>query len=284
MTACAGGEVFLGQQGLWWHCRIGGKQLDEEGSVVGIDLVALHDSLLDNSTSPHEVENLLDRLSILAVAEGIKPAFMTYVDHYDQGSLNRAAKAAAQFGLTARRVRLNNDPWIAVPDIAPVALKAIQALWRTRLGREQLWIARGATQIPRRVRNRPDRTTGAHLGYPRCCDKSYREDYVRRAERLYEVIRSDAPGKADSELARIIRGDPKFTDEQAADLLDLKDGRMLETQRLFPYVQHVACTDCLRGESMLSRNQNSVLEQFADRVGMRDDILRATTRLLESGT
>lgn len=247
---------------------------------MAVDLISLLGRLEAINTSESVAEALRDKLCILAVAEGRKLAAMVYLDDLPGPIAQRLSTVAGDFGLIARTVVLNADPWARTPHVPRSCLAAIEKLWHMKSGRPTLWIARQAVDIPRRIRRAPDRTTGAYLGYPQCCDAAYLEGFVSRAERLYELVRQRWPDKSDHALVETIRTDPALERGEAQRVFggfaDVND-----TVRKFPFVPHVACSDCLTEKSRATRAHDEYYRDLADRVGLTERILRSTRAMSE---
>jgi len=246
-----------------------------------MELQAFAASLEPLRTCQFEVAVLKDRLCILAVAEGQKPAFMTYVAkerHCSPEVAARLLEVIGGLGLVARIVALNSDPWARTPRVPPVFLAAIEKLWHTRLGHRQIWIVRDILAIPRRVRRRPDATTGARLGYPPCCDAADLEGKVQKAERMYQVARDREPDKSDRALAEWFRADPELTDAEMDFVQGIEAERlhyMDQVDRRFPFVPHIPCPDCLQGSSDATQRLDEYYRDLAARVGLREKVIQA---------
>ena len=241
-------------------------------------LDALADRLEHIQTSEYELTTLRDRLCLLALADGGKPAFEALLDDCALDAAQALARVASEFGLVTKFVVLDGTCLLRTPNVPPLVLKAIVDLWRPRYRIRSLWIARRFLDIPRRDRLLPEASEGAYLGYPTCCVAAYLEKTRRRAEAFYRLAQQRNSGKRDAELAHWIRSDPVLTNEEADRLLGLN--AVLKSDQAFPFVPHIACPDCLSGKTAATSKQNTYFEELARQAGLRDRILHAVMELV----
>jgi hypothetical protein len=245
-------------------------------------MATIFDALLvrlqDIRTSEYELTVLRDRLSLLAVADGGKPAFEALLDECPSDAAEALARVARELGLAVKLVVLDSTCHLRTPNVPPLVVKAVEDLWRPRRRTPSLWIARRFLDIPRRERSVPESSSGIYLGYPLCCVTAYVEKTRQRTEVFHRLAQEHNPGRRDDALAAWIRSDPTLKNAEVQRLLGRNS--VESSDEAFPFVPHVACPDCLVGKNEATRRHNAYFEQLASRVGLRDKVLNAVADFL----
>ncbi len=214
--------------------------------------------------------DIVDRLGLLTLAAGLRD-----VAAFGFAERNNEAKlAAVQKVLTAQGLRCLMTP--QVRHVSKERLRdAIGDLFRVfdRLDAESysqhtgklLWAfreARQEEQIRSAVEGRID--SGLVLGYPRCCVE-FHDLGQARFDRAFATATIDAVGTDPTAVERALREDLEV--ELEGDPGDMRNiGR---SEERFPFVQHIACDECLSSEdsptAVLNRAYSELARQFDQR-------------------
>ncbi len=114
---------------------------------------------------------------------------------------------------------------------------------------------------------------GNVLGYPQCCTRAYAADRVTLVETVYNQILDRYHAKTEEEAVKILLTDPP---------LRVPRTRIRESFEKFPFVSHVACSDCIEGRSGESSRLNRELRNLAGEAGLKDRVVGTMTDFLAS--
>lgn len=217
-------------------------------------------------------EHYISMLAIIAVLNGIKPAFMGDEVEY----LEEYKEAGRRLGL---RVLVTKRPPTDTYQIRRplVPMSFIEAYHGAVEEKEKraAWLFRQtetSERISRSVAGQLDE--GYVLGYPECCVRAYGEDRAMLVETVYRYIVDRHHAKTEEEAVKVLLTDPPFPAPKS---------RVHESFEKFPFISHVACSDCIEGESEKSSKLNQELRRLATEAGLKGRIVESMTDLLATG-
>lgn len=217
-------------------------------------------------------EHYISMLAIIAVLNGIKPAFMGD----EEECFEEYKEAARRLGLgllLTKRPPTDTYP-IRKPRVPASFIKAFHGVGEYK-DKRAVWLykdARNPERISRTVSGRLDE--GYVLGYPECCIQGYGEDRTILVETIYNHILNHYHLKTDLEAVKILLTDPPFPAPKI---------RVRESFEKFPFISHVACNNCIQGKSGESSKLNQELRKLATEAGLKGRIVESMTDLLATG-
>jgi hypothetical protein len=233
-----------------------------QGTSVSFDrALRFHEILRTHCIEFSDIAEMhaVEELSVLAVIVGLRPAALLVNMTASMFALFR--DVAISFGLITmvpRRRRFEESDITYPPEIE----KVFREHFSRRPYQPALWIC---ADFAARERIRQEREPiGVLLDYPACCVEE--ESRVNRDVRhAFERAIVERAGGDPAVLRRALREDwrvelPPAIDER------LRGGHIARSVSTFPFIFHVACSQCLESpESLASRMLNRRYREFAIR-------------------
>jgi len=213
------------------------------------------------SFSRHAPVNETHKVAILATKYGMKPAFMG--DY--QENLEDYKEAGRRLGLTTR---LTNMPPAdryhgGKPNVPQLFLQTFRGIDAKK--KSVVWLVSDAALLPEITAAAKGSTSEGHLlGYPNCCIADFERDRTRLVEELYGYLVERFATHDEKKLADILLSNPG-----TPMLRTMRESRVLDTLKAFPFVSHIACRSCLIGQSAASQSLNLKLRDLAEEAGVR---------------
>ncbi len=227
-------------------------------TITPQEALAKIDSL---SFSRHAPVNETHKVAILATKYGMKPAFMG--DY--QENLEDYKEAGRRLGLTTR---LTNMPPTdryhgGKPNVPQLFLQRFKGIDTKQ--RSVVWLVSNVVFLPEITAAAKGSTgEGNLLGYPNCCIADFERDRTRLVEELYAYLVERYETHDEKKLAEILLSDPG-----TPMLRTIRESRVLDTLKAFPFVSHIACRNCLSGHSAESKSLNLKFRELAEEAGLR---------------
>lgn len=214
-------------------------------------------------------EHYISMLAIIAILNGIKPAFMGDEVEY----LEEYKEAGRRLGL---RVLVTKRPptdtyKIRRPLVPMSFIKAYHGAVEDKEKRTA-WLFRQtetSERISHSISGQLDE--GYVLGYPECCIRAYGEDRAMLVETVYNYVVDRYHPKTEEDAVKVLLTDPPFPAPKS---------RIHESFEKFPFISHVACSDCIDGRSQKSSKLNQELRKLATEVGLKGRIVESMADLL----
>lgn len=219
------------------------------------------------------LHDLKDKLEILAVRVGIKPAFLIISDpNSDPSTLELVAKRAdLHFKITGRPP----DYFPRKPKVGDNFLKIFNNSRLTKLS--TIWFYKDVQVELKILESIAGKLNEGHvLGYPECCIKWEEEKSLQAIETLFqeieEYITQKYPMFIDYEVKTKDQVYEALIDKIAHDELRFKREKAVtdsmvkqtdETLKHYPFVPHWACQSCLSGESKETEKMNNLYKELA---------------------
>lgn len=214
--------------------------------------------------SPSPTEDLRNKLEIVAVKAAVKPAFFGLPSETE--TLTALKNLSKKIGLISKITRL---PPVFVSR-APTVPSAFFNVWAKTNGRKGIWLYRTRyveTSIELCLKGKLNE--GYILGYPECCIKWHEEMRVQDAEQHYEKVQQKLNkdplafnviyASTERELYRGLLSNLEMSESFPLEVSE----HLAETNKKYPFVDHIACTQCLTGSSQKTKVLNMQLKQLA---------------------
>jgi hypothetical protein len=222
-----------------------------------------------------------NRLEILAVRFGLKPAFLG------------VGEAGAPLKHAARLLHLNYQfTGIPPPYFSrkpKVENSFLSAFIRTLQREEIVWIYSDA-QIEPKISAclAGELNEGYVLGYPQCCIRWHEENRVLEVESKFEDIESYI-AQTPAVLAQHRKKDAAY--EALMDSIEGRssekvfnsiDEHIMETYRRYPFVPHWACSQCLEGASNETERLNRQYQELVMRLSpdLASEIIHSLSKVI----
>jgi hypothetical protein len=210
---------------------------------------------------PSPLENLLDRLEIMAVAKGLKPAHLNGQGLHSESVIRQIQTLAGKYGLatlTTRRVEKLFPHRIA--RVEPELWEA-HLCWGEASRRDEpdvLWVfTKPELEMPIRETVEGKRDVSFVLGYPDCCVRAEADESMHQFELYVDALKRNYPGSSVKQLLSWLEQDT----EVEVDLDPLRGQQ--DSLEKFPFVQFHACAHCLREVGSPASKSNRVMEELA---------------------
>ena len=136
-----------------------------------------------------------------------------------------------------------------------------------------VWLVSNSAFLPEIAAAVKGSISEAHLlGYPNCCMADFERDRTRLVEELYGYLVERYETHDEKKLAEILLSDPG-----TPMLRTMRESRVLDTLKAFPFVSHIACKRCLTGDSAASQSLNLKFRDLAEEVGLRVRVEQAVS-------
>ncbi len=214
-------------------------------------------------------EHHVSALAVIAVLAGLKPAFMGDEVEF----LEEYKVAGRRLGLRVLvTVRPAVGPYRVRKPRVPVSFIEAFHGGGTDNDRRATWLfkeAKTSERISSAASGELDE--GYVLGYPECCRKAHAEDRATLVETVYNQIIDRYHAKTEEEAVRILLTDPPFRVPKI---------RVRQSFEKFPFISHVACSECIQGKSEESSGLNRRLRGLGAEVGLKDRVIETMTDFL----
>jgi hypothetical protein len=234
----------------------------------------LYEELASVKTDRIRFEDLKIKLALLAVFAGRKE--MVLYETNEIKKIRRLSKICRHHDVHTVITRFPSRPLVRRPRVPDFFIEDfLEFSLKSMVGYQALWACRDANvvnKITRSLDNELD--LGILLGYPACCVAKYTENKVRSVEVFFTALKERAQTR--EAIKHLLYADPELEIELPG--MNLVD----QTISQFPFVFHIACEDCLSGESTISSKLNKEYQEIAWNASkhLHDEILDSSQAIL----
>lgn len=234
--------------------------------------------ILKFKTHPYPVSDAKNKLEILAVKSGLKPAFQEFkhLRSKDNPNILLLKQLATILGLKHKSTV--NPPLYFSRN--PKVKKSFLDAYYIRADFEALWIYNNPkveTSIVKCLSS--ELNEGYILGYPDCCIRWHEEARVREVEssfrdiehymKMYPLKVARLEMKSEVEMYKDIINMLPHVPENKAKWEKMTDEHVLGTWMKYPFVPHWACSACLKSKSEKTKELNRRYKELALSLGQQ---------------
>jgi hypothetical protein len=215
----------------------------------------------------HPAQDAHERVGLLTVITGVRPlAVFLGIDESDAKKLRGLLNACGFTSIIA------DGPKVAYTWQSTYPAE-ITRLFRQHHESPALWVGHRPEQL-RGVKKGIDQVmVGALLGYPQCCI-----DAAQRTKELFEaaVIPAYIQSFGD-DLEKISQA---LLEDRKVEVEWENDGRVRQTIASFPFIQHIACEDCLASAASATARLNAQYQRLVEEIDptLHDYLLHLANR------